>query len=267
MKHFNTTNYKFDGSRHVSTATLETSIDLLRKGRADAIVLDIVSEDCAEDFWQDNNESLPKSHQHHSLLSASGVTMGQLQREVGQSFTMKFASYVANSVIENKYYEKTSFIDLFKTQLNAKPYALTDNVELLIATKRIYRKNVDAKFNFLPHVDNISFARERELWPVEDPECQFGAFFLVQGSDNDAPFVLWDKEVNTRTELDSLARKFKQENFSDLNEIPSIEITPRPGQLTIFSSKRLHAVGQCESERRTIGTFLVPKDDAWFLCH
>ncbi len=259
--------YFFDGSKEKKELSLKSSVELVSNGSVDAIILDVLSELEAESFWQQNTLSEPESHQHHSLLSASGVTMGQLQREVGQKFISKLASYIANSSIENRNHERTGFIKLFREGLDAQPYLLSGQAELLIATKRVYKKNISEKFNFLPHVDNISFARAKELWPVEDPETQLGAFFLVEGSENDAPFLIWDKVIDSRAELDDLASKFGSGDFSDLEGLRKIKLSPKPGQLTIFSSKRLHAVGQCASQRRTIGTFLVPHGDRWFLCH
>jgi len=259
--------YFFDGSSEKKHLSLKSAAELVASGSADAIVLDVLPESEAESFWQQNTSSEPESNQHHSLLSASGVTMGQLQREIGKNFIFKFASYIANSSIENRHHERTGFIKLFRDGLDAQPYLLSSKAEMLIATKRVYKKNISEKFNFLPHVDNISFARAKELWPVEDPEAQLGAFFLVEGSENDAPFLVWDKVVDSRAELDNLATKFGSDDFSDLEGLRNIKLSPRPGQLTIFSSKHLHAVGQCASQRRTIGTFLVPKDNRWFLCH
>ena len=259
--------YFFDGSREKKEISLKSAVELVSNGSFDAVVLDILPELEAESFWQQNSSSEPEAHQHHSLLSASGVTMGQLQREVGHKFTSKLASYIANSSIENRHHENTGFIKLFKEGLDAQPYLLSGQAELLIATKRVYKKNINEKYNFLPHVDNISFARAEGLWPLEDPETQLGAFFLVEGSENDAPFLVWDKVVYSRAELDNLASKFSSGAFSDLEGVRNIKLSPQPGQLTIFSSKQLHAVGQCASQRRTIGTFLVPQGDRWFLCH
>ncbi len=268
MKKYNAEILNFDGTNESTSLSISESLSYLESDKANVVLLDILSDTVAESWWQDKNFPDLNSHKFHTSLRATGITLGQLQRTEGCNFVKKMDQYFESSKNLNKGLKKTKFIEFLSQEANATTYKLNDEREFMLATKRSYpRYTGDKPFSFAPHCDVISFARDPELWPLEEPKKQYGVFLTIQGAVNESAFTLWDHKPASREELDKISKEYeKNHNVGILNQSQSISVVTKPGQLCLFNSRALHAIDKCESERRTIGTFLI-NNNGWKICH
>ncbi len=259
---------RFDKPTRTQELSLAAAVRTLESDEADAIVMDIVPNHDLENWWDDKGfSSSPFTHNaHHAGIVATAVTLGQLQREEREKLVSKAAEYFGIASKVNEGLRQTRFVQLFTDGLGAQPLTLGHEyeVEFLMATRRVYEE-YEAPFNFAPHCDDISYARDVANWPMKQSYVrQLGAFLTIQGSQNDAGMVMWKNQPPSRAKLDEMHREYNETGaMSELAHAPKIELKPQPGQLTIFQSKNLHAIERCNSTRRTMGLFLIHQENGW----
>ena len=259
----------FKPSARDCSLSLEGAINAMFNGDADAIVVDVVHPKEADAWWDDDGFSSSPftKNAHHAGIVATAITLGQLQREENANLVTKIAQYFALSSKLNDSLRRTKFVKLFADELGAKPLTIGEEypAEFLLATRREYQP-FDAPFNFAPHCDDISYARDGHNWPAKKsyPQ-QLGAFLTIKGSDNNAGMILWATKPPSRASLDELYNEYRQSGrIASLDGTASITLKPQAGQLTIFHSKNLHAIERCSSLRRTVGLFLI-NENGWRL--
>ncbi|MEA2666107.1 MAG: hypothetical protein QOI11_3051 [Candidatus Eremiobacteraeota bacterium] len=248
--------------------SLAQAVRALEADEADAIVMDVVPKHELEAWWDDEGFSSSPftKNAHHAGIVATSVTLGQLQREEGEQLVSKAAEYFGIASKVNEGLHRTRFVRLFAEALDAKPLTIGREyeVEFLLATRRVYEP-FEAPFNFAPHCDDISYARDSANWPMKRSyQRQLGGFLTIQGSANDAGMIVWNVQPPSRAKLDELHAEYASTGaMSELAHAASIPLKPQPGQLTLFQSKNLHAVERCTSTRRTMGLFLIHQEDGW----
>ncbi|MEQ8968225.1 MAG: hypothetical protein RID91_20575 [Azospirillaceae bacterium] len=248
--------------------SLKGAIDAMMADECHAIVMDVVPESDLEDWWEDDGfATSPFTYNaHHAGIQATAVTLGQLQRETDEDLVVKTAEYFSLASRLNQGLRETKFVKFFADGLDAAPLTIGReyNAEYLMATKRVYEP-FDKPFNFAPHCDDISYSRDTTNWPQRRSYThQLGSFLTIEGSANDAGMVLWDNVPESRAKLDVMNKEYRETGtIAELDASDKLVIKPQPGQLTIFHSKRIHAIEQCQSRRRTMGLFLIEKEDGW----
>ncbi|WP_394824664.1 hypothetical protein [Pendulispora albinea] len=190
-------------------------------------------------------------------------TIGQVQRSASDKLLQNIGDYFAYSNSVNPSMKKTRYCRFFNENLGAVPLRFGEVAELLLATKREYPAFDSAPYSFAPHCDAIDFGRDPR-WPINLNKEQVGAFILIQKSENQAGFVMWDVTVKSRDELDRFASEYAEtQQIAAAKDAKFLRITPGSGQMCIFNSRYLHAVEKCASPRQTIGTFLIEQDGGW----
>jgi hypothetical protein len=248
--------------------SVAAAVRALESDQADAIIMNIVPRDELDDWWNDEGFSSSPftKNGHHAGIVATSVTLGQLQREERENLVSKAAEYFGVAGKVNEGLRQTRFVRMFAAELGAKPLTIgvEYEVEFLMATRRVYEP-YEAPFNFAPHCDDISYARDSENWPMKQSyPRQLGAFLTIRSSANDAGMVVWDHQPVSRAHLDEMHREYRQTGaMSDLGRAARIVLKPQPGQLTLFQSKNIHAVEQCSSTRQTMGLFLIHQERGW----
>ncbi|WP_323121949.1 hypothetical protein [Burkholderia alba] len=259
---------RFDAPPRVERLTLAAAINALDADEADAIVMDIVPEDEWETWWDDEGFSSSPftKNAHHAGIVATSVTLGQLQREEGDKLVSKAAEYFGIACRVNDGLRRTRFVRLFADALDAQPLTIGHEyeVEFLLATRRVYEP-YEAPFNFAPHCDDVSYARDFTNWPMKQSyPRQLGGFLTIQGSENNAGMVMWNNRPSSRAALDRINHEYRETGaIAELERASKIVLKPQPGQLTLFQSKNLHAIEHCSSTRRTMGLFLIHQEQGW----
>lgn len=262
-----TTVYRFGAAARECALSLEQAVAAMAAGEVDAILTDVVPPGEVEAWWDDRGFVISPftRNAHHAGIVATAITVGQMQREEGAALVSKVAEYFALACRLNASLRETKFVRLFADELGAAPLTLGSEypAEFLLATRREYRP-YDAPFNFAPHCDDISYARDVRNWPATKSYArQLGAFLTIQGSANDAGMVLWQMAPPSRASLDQIHGEYRRDGrISAVDGVAELRIKPQPGQLTIFHSKNLHAIERCSSLRRTIGLFLI-EEGGW----
>jgi hypothetical protein len=259
---------RFDAPARTREMSVAQAVHALEADEADAIVMDIVPHDELEAWWDDEGFSTSPftKNAHHAGIVATSVTLGQLQREEREQLVSKAAEYFGVACRVNEGLRRTRFVRLFADALDARPLTLGREyeVEFLMATRRVYEP-FEAPFNFAPHCDDISYARDSANWPMKRSyQRQLGGFLTIQGAQNDAGMVIWNVQPPSRAKLDELHAEYRDTGaMAELERAAKIPLKPQPGQLTLFQSKNLHAVERCTSTRRTMGLFLIHQEDGW----
>jgi hypothetical protein len=259
---------RFDAPVRSREMSLAEAVHALEADEADAIIMDVVPQHELEAWWDDEGflTSPFTKNAHHAGIVATSVTLGQLQREERENLVSKAAEYFGVACRVNEGLRQTRFVRLFAEGLGAAPLTIGHEyeVEFLLATRRVYDP-FEAPFNFAPHCDDISYARDFANWPMKKSyQRQLGAFLTIQGSANNAGMVVWKNQPPSRAKLDVMHAEYRDTGvMSELAHAPQIPLKPQPGQLTLFQSKNLHAVERCTSTRRTMGLFLIHTDKGW----
>jgi hypothetical protein len=259
---------RFDVPVRVEDMSIAAAVRALELNEADAIVMDVVPRDELDDWWNDAGFSSSPftKNAHHAGIVATAVTLGQLQREENAKLVSKAAEYFGIACKVNEGLKQTRFVRLFASELDAKPLTIGHEyeIEFLTATRRVYEP-YEAPFNFAPHCDDISYARDFANWPMKvSYPRQLGAFLTIQGSANDAGMVIWNNQPASRAKLDEMHREYRETGaMSELEHAARIVLKPQPGQLTLFQSKNIHAIERCSSTRRTMGLFLIHEEGGW----
>jgi hypothetical protein len=220
--------------------------------------MDVVPNHELQAWWDDEGFSSSPftKNEYNAGLLATSVTIGQLQREERERLVSKAAEYFGMACRVNVGLRQTRFVRLFGDALGARPLTIGHeyDVEFLMATRRVYDP-YEAPFNFAPHCDDVSFARDVANWPMKQSYAhQLAAFLTIQGSGNDAGLIIWNIRPTSRATLEAMNAEYRETGtMSQLAHAAKIELKPQPGQLTIFHSKNLHAVERCSSTRRTMG--------------
>jgi hypothetical protein len=169
-KHYPATVEKFSSPAHHCSMSLKEAIDTMFHEDADAIVMDVVDPEEADSWWDDDGFSSSPftKNAHHAGIVATSITLGQLQREQNANLVTKIAEYFALASKVNEGLRRTRFVKLFADELGAKPLTIGKEyeAEFLQATRRVYQP-FDAPFNFAPHCDDISYSRDRNIWPAK----------------------------------------------------------------------------------------------------
>jgi hypothetical protein len=266
---FSTSVFRFGTANSVRTSSVEQAINAVSAGDADAMILDVVSPEEASSWWDDAGFATSPftRNAHHAGIVATAITVGQLQRESNEKMIRKCAQYFALSCRINANLKHTKFVRLFVDSIKARPLTIGDEypAEFLLATLREYFP-FDAPYNFAPHCDDISYARDPRNWPMTKSYAnQLGAFLTIKGSENDAGMVMWNAKPSSRAQLDEMHKEYMAAGaIGSLAGVEKLSLKPQPGQLTVFRSKNLHAIERCTSLRRTMGLFLI-YEDGWFL--
>ena len=258
----------FDAPDRECVLSLPEAVRRIVDEECGTIVMDVVAREDLESWWDDDGfASSPFTYNaHHAGIQATAVTLGQLQRETKENLVIKTAEYFSLASRINEGLRHTKFVKLFSDALDAGPLTIGREyqAEFLMATKRVYEQ-YEAPFNFAPHCDDISYSRDTENWPARTSyPHQLGSFLTIQGSENDAGMILWDNIPESREKLDIMNKEYVATGtIAELETARKIVIKPQPGQLTIFPSKRIHAIERCTSRRRTMGLFLINQEDGW----
>lgn len=264
--------YTFDQNVRETELTMEQAAFMIRDRDAAAVLLDVVDPDELDRWWDD--DAFPKVTQHQSFRGAgkSGLAIGPTQRLVGDKLVPGLIDYFAYAGKCNERLRETEFVKLCFRELDAESVRVGAWAELPLCSKREYQPNEGSSYSVPPHCDAIHFGREPENWPIkvgyDEGYDQISIFLSVEDAENSAGLVMWDYRPETRPALDVLMREFIDTGrIQALENVPSLVIKGKPGQLNILNTRVMHAVEQCVSVRKTLGSFVVWHDGKWRIFH
>jgi len=271
-KHYRAEIYDFDKQVEHADLTLADAALLIRDRKAAAVLVDLVDPSALDRWWDD--PAFPPVTQHQSFAGAgkSGLAIGPTQRLVKEQLIPGLIDYFSYAGRTNAALRDTEFVKLCVRELGAGSVRVGDWGELPLVSKREYQPVPNGLYSVPPHCDAIHFGREPLNWPIKDGYDegydQISLFLSVQDAENSAGLVMWDYRPATRAELDELMSEFAQTRRIDrLDRVRSVTINGRPGQLNILNTRVMHAVEQCTTVRRTLGSFLVWHDGQWRMFH
>lgn len=271
-KHYRAEIYDFDKQVERADLTLADAALLIRDRRAAAVLVDLVEPRDLDKWW--NDDAFPPITQHQSFAGAgkSGLAIGPTQRLVNEQLIPGLIDYFSYAGRANAALRHTEFVRLCTRELGAGAVQVGAWGELPLVSKREYQPVENGLYSVPPHCDAIHFGREPHNWPIkegyDEGYDQISIFLSVKDAENSAGLVMWDYRPATRGELDELMSEFtRTRRIERLEQVRSVTIKGRPGQLNILNTRVMHAVEQCRTVRRTLGSFLVWHDGQWRMFH
>lgn len=271
-KHYRAEIYDFDKQVERADLTLADAALLIRDRRAAAVLVDLVEPRDLDKWW--NDDAFPPITQHQSFAGAgkSGLAIGPTQRLVNEQLIPGLIDYFSYAGRANAALRHTEFVRLCTRELGAGTVQVGAWGELPLVSKREYQPVENGLYSVPPHCDAIHFGREPHNWPIkegyDEGYDQISIFLSVKDAENSAGLVMWDYRPATRVELDELMSEFtRTRRIERLEQVRSVTIKGRPGQLNILNTRVMHAVEQCRTVRRTLGSFLVWHDGQWRMFH
>lgn len=271
-KHYRAEIYDFDKQVERADLTLADAALLIRDRRAAAVLVDLVEPRDLDTWW--NDDAFPPITQHQSFAGAgkSGLAIGPTQRLVNEQLIPGLIDYFSYAGRANAALRRTEFVRLCARELGAGAVQVGAWGELPLVSKREYQPVENGLYSVPPHCDAIHFGREPHNWPIkegyDEGYDQISIFLSVKDAENSAGLVMWDYRPATRVELDELMSEFtRTRRIERLEQVRSVTIKGRPGQLNILNTRVMHAVEQCRTVRQTLGSFLVWHDGQWRMFH
>ncbi len=271
-KHYRAEIYDFDKQVERADLTLADAALLIRDRQAAAVLVDLVEPHDLDKWW--NDDAFPPITQHQSFAGAgkSGLAIGPTQRLVNEQLIPGLIDYFSYAGRANAALRNTEFVRLCAQELGAGAVQVGAWGELPLVSKREYQPVENGLYSVPPHCDAIHFGREPHNWPIkegyDEGYDQISIFLSVKDAENSAGLVMWDYRPATRVELDELMGEFtRTRRIERLEQVRSVTIKGRPGQLNILNTRVMHAVEQCRTIRRTLGSFLVWHDGQWRMFH
>lgn len=271
-KHYRAEIYDFDKQVERADLTLADATLLIRDRQAAAVLVDLVEPRDLDTWW--NDDAFPPITQHQSFAGAgkSGLAIGPTQRLVNEQLIPGLIDYFSYAGRANAALRNTEFVRLCARELGAGAVQVGAWGELPLVSKREYQPVENGLYSVPPHCDAIHFGREPHNWPIkegyDEGYDQISIFLSVKDAENSAGLVMWDYRPATRVELDELMSEFtRTRRIERLEQVRSVTIKGRPGQLNILNTRVMHAVEQCRTVRRTLGSFLVWHDGQWRMFH
>ncbi|NNG05497.1 MAG: hypothetical protein HKM95_15545 [Inquilinus sp.] len=260
--------YSFNGVEDGVPLDMPQAFESIACSERVAVQFDLLNAQELEHWWGDDGfPRTPERGHNHAPLTIASPTLGPLQRASEEDYSAKLASYFAYAKLANRDLRRTRFVRLFIDELGAEAYQIGEWGELLMATRRLFLENRDTEYSFEPHVDAINFGVNPGTWLIKKDYEQISALLTISGASNHAGIVFWDKRPKHRVELNSWIKEYRETGrIRAIEHVATFTATPSAGQLLLFSSRYLHAVEACLSQRRTLGTFLV-WEEGWRLCH
>jgi hypothetical protein len=248
--------------------TYAAAVEQVRDGHAAAVLLDMVDPQGLDAWWAESDFPDLIRHKNFGSAATSGVAIGPLQRLEGAALVLALIDYFAYAAKANPSLARTAFVKLIAGELGAEPVRLGDYAEFPLASRREFSLNPSDRYSVGPHCDAIHFGRDGAVWPVKDEYDQVSTVLTIDEAENCAGIVLWDLRPGSRRELDALQAEYGQhQSIARMEERPALTVRARAGQMTVLSTRLMHAVENCSSPRRTIGAFLIWRDGGWRMFH
>ncbi|CAG9205442.1 hypothetical protein [Burkholderia vietnamiensis] len=268
MTRYSATILGFRCAPEIGRLGLREAVDLIGSRQAAAVLLDVVPPDRLDEWWCD--PAFPEPVPHRNLPSAvnTGVAIGPTQRATGRELVSAVIDYLSYGGRYNGKLGSARFVTLLKNELGAGGVRIGEWGELPLASKREFSPK-EGTYSIPPHCDAIQFARDPSLWPLADyatDRDQVSVFLNAGDSPQGTELVLWDDRPADIVELDEMMREFHSTGtVARLDGVPSVVVNGRPGQIYVLNTRVVHAVRQCTAQRRTLGAFLVHRDDRWHM--
>lgn len=260
--------FAFGTEPAVGRMTYAQAAERVRDGQAAAILLDMAQPAELDAWWDENDFPELIRHKNFGSVATSGVAIGPLQRLQGDALVMALIDYFAYAAKANVRLARTAFVKLLAAELGATPLRIGSYAEYPLASRRECTFNPSDRFSIGPHCDSVHFSRDPALWPIKEEYAQVSTVMTIDEAENGAGIVLWDVRPGSRRELDELQAEYGERGtIARLEEGRILKVPARAGQMTVLSTRLMHAVENCTSARRTIGAFLVWRDGGWRMFH
>jgi hypothetical protein len=264
--------YSFNGQPARRSMTYLQAVEYVGRGEAVAVLLDMLDPEGLDAWWAGSAFPDIVRHRNFPTAGVSGIPIGGVQRLENGNLVLGLIDYFSYAARVNDRLRESEFVKLCRRELGAESVRIGAWGELPLASRREFVRNDSGPYSVPPHCDAIHFGRDRANWPFRsgfsEDGLQVSTVLMVNEAENDAGIVFWDLKPETRPELDALMAEVSgPDGAARLRDVPSVTVRARAGQMTVLDTRRLHAVEQCASPRRTIGCFLIRHDGCWRMFH